>query len=200
MTGPVGLAHGPIHSLLVVNAAAEGVPIGALNRIFNRLPDKSMLNIRMLLRHAVKTGRLLSLPREDWPPFEERAPCLPTPPLNSPKPQSIDDEDMIIIMARTFRTTRLQSRVFLRLLRRDQCTKKMLHDAVEENRGNPAEPAAEKIVDVVICHLRKKLKAFRIKVVNMHGCGFYVSADDRAKGLALVERTMMGEGHDQGKV
>jgi DNA-binding response OmpR family regulator len=85
-----------------------------------------------------------------------------------------------------FRTTRLQSKVLLRLLRRGLCSKDMLHDTVEENRGRPDEPTHDKIVQVMICHLRKKLKPFDIPIKTHHGSGYSMTADDRQRVVQLL--------------
>jgi len=62
----------------------------------------------------------------------------------------------------------------------------MLHDAVEANRGNPDEPTDKKIVDVVVCKLRKKLTPKGLNLHTVHSQGYEMSEIDRQKAWDLV--------------
>lgn len=165
----------------IVRAADEGVPIGALSRIFNQTHTSS--DIRGLLHEAVGTGRLLELPTEDWPigvARSQRAPCV------SPHMVGEDDGPVIIRMAQRLKTTRLESRIMLVILRRGHATRDQLHEAVEANRGNPDNPTDKKIVDVVVCKLRKKLAPLGLILHTIHSLGYEMNVGDRQKAWHLI--------------
>lgn len=172
---------------LIVRMADEGVPIGAIARI----SAESAENIRPILRSALTAGRLVELPREDWPaaiPRYDRRPQLyyAGGSRGRIKHPVSDDDTILLAMAEVFKATRLQAKVLLRLLRRGHCPKGMLHDAVEENRGHPEEPTGDKIVQVMICHLRKKLTPFDISITTHHGSGYSMTIEDRQRVVQLL--------------
>ncbi len=163
----------------VIRAADEGVPIGALKRIFR--PEE--LDIRLMLHGAVAAGRLLEMPREDWPPLTPRGERLPT--VAAHKLQEADTE-VIMRMARKLKTTKLESRILLVFLRRGHATRDQLHMAVEANRGNPDEETDIKIVDVVVCKLRKKLNQFGLILRTVHSIGYEMSEEYRDKAWKIL--------------
>lgn len=172
---------------LIVRMADEGVPIGAISRIA-QLPSEEF---RPVLRSALTEGRLVELPREDWPPAlsrTDRGPQISDIRLSKARAKhSISDDDTVLLaIAEVFKATRLQSKVLLKLLRRGHCTKEMLHDTVEENRGRPEEPTHDKIVQVMICHLRKKLRPFGIPIKTKHGIGYSLALEDRRRIVELL--------------
>ena len=172
----------------IVRLADEGVPIGAIARI-TKLPPT---DFRPVLKDALANGRIIEMPREDWPPLARRSDRVPGVSEDSGRRAQarhrIDDDDMMLLALNSaFRTTRLQSKVLLRLLRRGLCPMKMLHDTIEDNRGNPAEPTQDKIVAVTICHLRKKLKPFDIKIITHHSSGYSISEVDRQRVAKMLE-------------
>ncbi len=172
---------------LIVRMADEGVPIGAISRIA-QLPS---VEFRPILHGAVTDGRLLELPREDWPPAVrriDRVPQLSEARMAKARAKhTISDDDTVLLgLAEVFKATRLQAKVLLKLLRRGQCTKEMLHDTVEDNRGNPSEPTQGKIVQVMICHLRKKLKPFGLAIKTKHGIGYSMVVEDRRRIVELL--------------
>ena len=165
----------------IVRAADEGVPIAALKRIFKGVLDA--LDLRELLAAAVRAGRLVCLPKEDWPPYvprDARAPTVPDHDLGT------DDVELSFKMARVMKTTKLESSILLVVLRRGYAAREQLHDAVEANRGNPAETTQEKIVDVVVCKLRKKLAPLGLKLDTVHSRGYQMSDDDRKKAWEMI--------------
>lgn len=171
----------------IVRLADEGVPIGAISRV-TKLPAT---DFREVLHDAVADGRIIEMPKEDWPAMirrADRAPALsPTGVARKQAGHKINDDDTVLLaIADVFRTTRLQSKVLLRLLRRGNGTKEMLHDTVEENRGRPDEPTHDKIVQVVICHLRKKLMPFDIKIKTHHGSGYSMPVEDRTRVVEML--------------
>lgn len=175
----------------IVRLADEGVPIGAISRVTKLQPPE----FRPILRDALSDGRILEMPREDWPPLDRRndrvqGVSADTARRTQARHKINDDDTVLIGLADTFKTTRLQSKMFLKLLRRGMCTKEMLHDTVEENRGRPDEPTDDKIVQVMICHLRKKLRHFAIKITTRHGVGYCVSVEDRQRVVEMLTRNV----------
>lgn len=176
---------------VAVRLADEGVPIQAIGRALKQPPDR----FREILNQAVACGRIISLPREDWPSkstAEHRAPCHhDTIKHDTIKGVTSDEDNIICIkMTRVFHTTRLQSRVLLRLLRRGQCTKDAIHDVVEDNRGNPADPTDRRIVQVLICLLRKKLKPWGIAIKTIHSQGYTIAQEDITRVIDMIDRYM----------
>ena len=163
----------------IERAADEGVPLGALKRIF-RVDDA---NLREFLHTALASGRLVALPKEDWPPLVPRDQRVPTVPRHD---LGEDDQDVIMKMARHFHTTKLEGNILLVILRRRYATREALHDAVESNRGNPDEATDKKIVDVVVCKLRKKLAPLGLTLHTIHSIGYEISEADRQKAWAIV--------------
>jgi DNA-binding response OmpR family regulator len=164
----------------IIRAADEGVPIQAIKRIFKMLVDT--VNIRELLATAVRAGRLIGLPREDWPP--KVATDARTP---QHKVAECDDDEMVFNISRQMKFTRLESRIFLVLIRRGQASREQLHDAVEANRGYPDETTQEKIVDVVVCKLRKKLAPHGLILSTVHGQGYEMADAHREKAWQLIK-------------
>ena len=163
-----------------VRLADEGVPIGAIVRSLKVGGEQ----VREWLHDALYTARIIDIPKEDWPPGQTRAERAPTVAHHE---RGQDDHDVILRLARCFRTTPMESHVLLSLLRRRYCTREMLHDAVEDNRGNPAEPTGEKIVDVVIHKLRRKLTRHDIVITTVHSLGYEITFEDQAKMWAMVK-------------
>jgi DNA-binding response OmpR family regulator len=182
MDGLTGTAA-PCFDNAIIRAADEGVPIAAIKRIFKMVKDT--LDIRELLRSAVTAGRLVAMPREDWPITQLRDERTPTVPRHE---LGLDDADLLVKLAKNMHTTRLESHIMLVLLRRGHASREQLHDVVEANRGNPAEVTQEKIVDVVVCKLRKKLVPMGIILGTIHSIGYEMSAADRDKVWALISK------------
>ena len=163
---------------MIVRAADEGVPIGALVRIFGPFEG-----LRELLHSAVNNGRLVAMPREDWPPAvprDQRAPTVAGHPLGD------DDDNLFIQCAKALKTTKLETSVLTVLLRRGHADRDQLHKAVEDNRGHQNDPTDIKIVDVVICKMRKKLAVHGLKITTIHSIGYEMSEADRQKAWALI--------------
>jgi len=49
------------------------------------------------------------------------------------------------------------------------------------------QPEDPKIIDVVVCHIRKKLKPFGVEISTMWGRGFYFDDENRAKLAVLIK-------------
>jgi DNA-binding response OmpR family regulator len=171
---------GPDYEQMILRAADEGVPIAALKRIFKPQEDREL---RELLSVAVMSGRLAENPREDWPIGQPRAQRTPTV---APHVLREDGNQLIVDMARNMKITKQEGHILLVLVRRGNATREQLHDAVEACRGNPDEATNIKIVDVVICKLRKKLAVFGINLHTIHSIGYEMTEADRRKVIDIA--------------
>lgn len=177
---------------VAIRLADEGVPIRAIARAL-QLPSEAF---RPAIKEALSAGRILELPVEDWPAFSTRATRAPRKMIlvapdkrhKARRVLGVEDGDMILTMSRVLHTTRLQTTVLLRLMRRGKCTKEMIHEAIENNRGNPAEPTSAKLIDVVIFHLRRKLRQFDVSIETVHAIGYSLSDESRDKIYALLNQ------------
>lgn len=173
-------ATGPF-ARVAVQLADEGVPIKAIVRSLDTDRDE----VREVLRNAVREGYIVEMPREDWPAGTPRSKRVPL--HNRKNIGSIrDDSAEYLVLMRVFKTTLQQSKVLLKLIRRDECTKEVLHSAVTLDRASIDEVTDIKIIDVIICNLRKKLKPFDIVVDTIHSCGYSMPNESRQKALELI--------------
>ncbi len=163
----------------VIRAADEGMPVAALKRIF-RLPD---LFLRETLHNAIDQGKLVAMPREDWPPLVPRDYRLPLEPRVAANDN--DNRSMLLRFARKFKTTPMEGSVLLVLLRRQSATRQQLHAATKKPE-RAEEETDIKIVDVAICKLRKKIGPHGIVIHTLHSMGYQISEGDRQKAWALT--------------
>lgn len=154
-----------------IRLADEGVPIGAIVRSL-RVPYGG---VRSILKDAQARGVILVIPRDDWPPGtrrEERRPdCVPL---------ETHPEAMVSTLMRVFGVTTAQATILASLLRRKEMTKSALHLCIQREGAPPTD---QKIVDVLICHLRKRLPK-DIKIETLWGRGYYIST--HAKNIAYA--------------
>jgi len=162
---------------VAVRLADEGVPLYAIARSLRAPSDL----VRVALHAAKDEGKIVDLPREDWPPNSLR---------NTRDPvanRKMDDEDTVFNCVRLFKVTRQQASLLSVLIRRNEVSKDMMHQIIEKcrapNKGDQTDP---KMVDVVICNLRKRLKPTGLKIETMWGCGYFMKPDMRARALELI--------------
>jgi DNA-binding response OmpR family regulator len=167
--------------------ADEGVPVRAIARA-TRIPGEAVYDI---LKTAIEEGRLIDLPRDDWPagPRTERR-------QSEVQVLSLDNTTLRIACANRFKMTRLQAVVFLTLLRRNEVTKTQLHDAIEHNRPENSDPTDQKMVDVVVCHIRRKLKKFpkdpTVYLKTIWGVGYSIPQEQRSYLLDVLAEHLSG--------
>jgi hypothetical protein len=149
-----------------IRLAGEGVPVRAIAR---SLPC-SEPTLHLVLTRALSAGDVPHMPKDDWPIGW------------NPSEPSIDDVPMAL--ARRFHLTPLQAKMFAALIAREECSKALLHSFGDENTD-------VKIVDVVICHLRKRLKEFGLDISTVRSFGYFMRAEHQelAKKLLYVEPT-----------
>lgn len=158
----------PTHTAaIVVRLADEGIPVRAIARAVQHPSE----NVRNIIRDALESGKIIELPLDDWPKNSARHDRIPgTAPLS--------DEQVEAGCTRLFTVTPMEAQILTTLLRRVDTTKQQLHTAITSKRPDSDGPEI-KIIDVVICKLRKKLKAFSITIETSWGRGYYISQADR---------------------
>lgn len=183
-------AHDRPHNLdsicyyIAVRLAAESVPVNVVARGLSIPADE----IREALDYALETGDITEMPAPDWPPTARRADHLP------PAVAAARDIDLMISCMRAFKVTKLMASFMMVLLKREEADKAVLHRVIEAQRASrtsrpdSTEETDPKMVDVVICNLRKKLKPYGLTIQTLWGHGYFIDAEGRKAALALVEK------------
>jgi hypothetical protein len=150
---------------LAVRLADEGVPLRAIARACE-LPSE---DLRIQLTEAVDAGRIVNLPKEDWPPGcprDQRALQL--------NRLTARDKDLVDRAAvQVFRLTLTQAKLLLLMIQRAEVSR--------ERVG-----MAGSLLSVHIHHLRKQLKRFNITIDTLWGEGYQLSAENRRKVTELL--------------
>jgi DNA-binding winged helix-turn-helix (wHTH) protein len=165
----------PLHVTLfavATNMAGEGIPIAAIARCIEQ-PSGLVLGS---LKVAVDAGTLTALPTFDWPPTSKSSDHVPR------RARTQSDRDISFAARKMFKLTPLEAAFLLVLLRNAHADKARLHTVVENQRFTRAshpdqmESTDPKMVDVMICKLRKRLKvADPVYVVKtVWGSGYYI--------------------------
>jgi hypothetical protein len=130
----------------IIRMGDEGVPVRVIARTLNHPSGE----VRETLVEAIDTGRLLTMPRDDWPPGSQRDCRLPDC-------VALDARDPTLIsrLMYTFGLTASQSRLFAVLLKRPEATKLSLHINMKRDDRDDTEM---KLVDVTVCKIRAKLR------------------------------------------
>lgn len=162
---------------IVVRMANEGIPVRAIARC-TCTPSET---IHEGLREAIEDGVLLQLPRDDWPPHANREERVPQYVKGN-----FDPSLLVLNVVRLFGVTQQQACLLLMLIKRREVTRKMLHNEIERRRPHPKVETEPKIVDVVICKLRKRLEGFGLTIVTVWSCGYYMPPEDRRKALDML--------------
>jgi hypothetical protein len=164
---------------VVVRLADEGIPIRAIARACKIPSDE----VYVILNAAVVRGTIIELPKDDWPPGSIRT-------RRAPQQHHVldDDEKLKFLCSVVFKTTRLQSSIFAVLLKRSEVTKDQLHQVIEQLRDPNRDETDLKMVDVIICHLRRKLASFDIKINTIWGVGYRMDPDDRDRAIRAVQK------------
>lgn len=154
----------------MVRAANEGIPVAAIARIWT-LPYGAASGV---LHNALSAGQIGEMPKADWPPAQKWSCRLPT----VPRGQS---EAIEFACRKVFRLTPLEAGFMMVLLRYEHADKDKLHGVIEHQRFNrqqrpdSAELTDPKMVDVIVCKLRKKLRAVNpaFELTTSWGTGYY---------------------------
>lgn len=174
----------PDLQIITARAANEGVPVGAIARIVQR----SYTAISNHLKLSVSLGAVGSMPKADWPPTQHWDARLPT------VSRSANIDDVEFACRQTFRLTPLELAFLVVLLRHTFADKEKLHTVVENQRFarqfRPDKQASPdlKMVDVMICKLRAKLKGVSPQFVieTVWGKGYFISPGVKDAIYALI--------------
>lgn len=168
----------PANVAIAVRLADEGIPVRAIARATSIPSDE----VYEALRDAIARGSILEMPRDDWPASTSRSNrvVLTGTPLDN-------EEGMKCACVRVFKASPLEAGMLALLLKRDEVTKEQLHHVIETTRGIGKEPTEIKMVDVMICKLRKKLKdPHDIQIKTMWGLGYFMEHPERERTLQLL--------------
>lgn len=164
---------------VLVGLADEGVPVRAISRVTKLDGER----VRLILSEAMDLGTLVQLPRDDWPPHTNRGDRVP----GFTALQLLDPDLLMMHTCRLFNLTKLQASLLLALLKRRDVTREGMHRIIEARRrsveGDETNP---KMVDVVVCHTRKRLKKFNITIDTVWACGYRLDPENRARALKLL--------------
>lgn len=168
--------------------AYEGVPVAAIARAF-AVPFSSMHGA---LETHLSIGTIVSMPASDWPPTARRADRMPT------YVRGDSDELQLASLQHAMGLTKLEAGFMLVLMKRSEADKKTLHYVIETQRAfrksrlNSQESTDPKMVDVVICKLRKKVLPYGITIQTLWGHGYFIDAAGRKIVEDLIARTSAG--------
>ena len=87
--------------------------------------------------------------------------------------------------------TSQESSLFGVLLNRELLTKDMAMFALYGATGE--EPAQEKIIDVFVCKIRKKLDPFKILIHTKWGVGWYMDEETKSRVSKMMPRHLVTE-------
>jgi len=172
--------------IISARLAVEGVPISAIARAVG-LPSA---DVRETLEHHLDIGTITEMPVADWPPTARRADRLPS--FMAKEPEKIQ----LFSCQRALGLTRLEAGFILVLLKREEADKDTLHYVIETQRAmrrtrpDKQEEVDPKMVDVIICKLRKKMKPLGINILTLWGHGYYLEEAGRDKIENLLDRTI----------
>jgi hypothetical protein len=169
---------------VITNLADEGVPVRAIARS-TQVPLGDVLDH---LQIALGEGKILQVPKTDWPIGKGQS-------RENREPQfdpftGISETALETTLLRLFKVTKLQCSLLMPLLRRKEVTRQAMHETIETRRKLGAPPTEEKLVDVVICNLRKKLKPLGLEIKTIWSQGYYMETEHRRKARDLITEHM----------
>lgn len=169
---------------IAAGLAHEGVPVQAIARAFARTFEV----VYATLQYFVEVGGITEIPASDWPPGQKRADRVPQFMASDAEPVQV------YTVQRALKLTRLMASFMLVLLKREEADKETLHFVIETQRSlrrtrpDKSETTDPKMVDVVVCNLRKRLKPFGVKIKTLWGRGYYLDEENRTKVEAILAR------------
>ena len=153
---------------IAIRLADEGVPLRAIARA-THIPATRLYETLTLARTE---GRLLDLPRDDWPPGfprDQRA-------LQLSRMAVQDREAVLLAVQQIFKLTAAEVTILMLLIQNAEVHR----DRIDLPR---------KTLDVHICRIRRRLQAFNIKVTTLWGYGYQLPAPHRRKAMALIKQS-----------
>jgi hypothetical protein len=154
----------------IINLAYEGVPQRAIARAL-QLPANE---VREVVADAVARGIIVRPSESEWP----RGSCTPRHPAFAGPP--IDEGALLAAATQSLALTKTQAAFFLALVRRKFCTNEILHGIIDSRRRTRSTSTNHKIVGVMICSIRKRLRG-RYTIQTVQGSGYFIPDDDRRR-------------------
>jgi len=154
----------PIETV-AVRLADEGVPLRAIARATNTPSDL----LRERLTQARKSGTLVDLPKEDWPPGfprDQRA-------LQLSRMVGEDKRAVELALQQVFHLTSTEVGLMLLLL---------ANPSVPKERIN----MVHRTIDVHMCNIRRRLLPFDVRVGTLWGYGYQLTEAARQRIMELI--------------
>lgn len=164
--------------------ADEGVPVRAIARSLQHTPDA----VREVIRSAMASGAIAYKPKEDWPPGAHRDSRAPT----WVKDSQVLEQELVYSCVRLFKVTKLQGALLAAIINKTEVTKEMLHLVIESRRSPLKETTDPKMVDVVICNLRKRLKPFNVVINTLWARGYFMEPAERQRVHGMINAYIAG--------
>lgn len=163
----IEIANGDLFRPIMVRLADEGVPVRAIARAF-RVPFAA---VNETITAALQAARLLACPPIDWPP---------TQPSNQRTGRAVrhSESELITTLQHRYAITRQQALLLIVMLKRELATKEVLHAAAQLVHG-PGQETSKKLVDVLICKLRKRMAKHGHTIETIWGGGYFLTENDR---------------------
>jgi DNA-binding response OmpR family regulator len=159
------VTHLPVEAI-AVRLADEGVPLRAIARATSTPSD----TLRTKLHEAQAQGRLLELPRDDWPPgFPRDQRALQLSRMVTQNPEAVT-----LAMQKIFGLTATEVGLLMTLIQNTSVPKTRINNM------------AHRTIDVHICHIRARLHPFGIAIATLWGYGYQLPVDDRRKVMDLI--------------
>lgn len=176
------IAEAPLREI-AARAAEEGIPVAAIGRIL----AKPYNQVTATIHHYIKVALVIEMPRADWPAGVSRNKRHPQ------FPAELSYDDLMFQCQTSFKLTKLEAALLIALLKNERADKMKLHNVVEQQRfARHAQPAVmdesdPKMVDVMICKLRKKLKSIHgdLLIKTVWGDGYFI--EPAAKEIAFAK-------------
>jgi len=167
----------PRVAAVVVRLADEGIPVRAIARATSTPSEE----IYEALRGAIAQGSIVEMPKDDWPPGASRSArtILTGTHLDT-------ENELKCACVRYFKASPLEAAMLALMLKRNEVTKEQLHSVIEHSRPPGREQTEIKMVDVMICKLRKKLKEHEVEIKTMWGLGYFISAMHREAAITRL--------------
>jgi predicted transcriptional regulator len=172
--------------------ARQGVAIATISRAI-AVPESQVNGV---CRRAFEKGDIAAMPPErtedvrgaaatELANLRERVETLEFI-LRETETKRSNTEDLLLGVAHMSRT---ESQIMAALLDRGRASRQAIYSRIYGNR-NEADQAEPKIVDVMICKLRKKLKVYDVEVNTIWGYGYELDAENARKLRAIAHAVL----------
>lgn len=175
-------------SRVAVRMAIEGIPVAAIARSLSVPSAHALASLQI----AQVAGDITAVPRYDWNPKTKIGDRMPQ------HSTVIPEGDLLFMVRKSFKLAPLEAAFLVVLMRCEHADKARLHTVIENQRfsrsSNPdrLEVTEQKMVDVIICKLRKRLKGVSpdFKIETVWGSGYYIEHDVRDAIMSRLKAEM----------